>query len=335
MIKFNHSEGQCANFYVDKLSGPKKSSAGAQTSGSLSQRNPVPTAEVHVIQTNVGSDPVIAPVTIANKVISFEVDTGSGVSVMAVEQFKSLFEDKSLDESNVMLNSVAGPVPVDGQSFVPISFLGQSHDLRLIICSNQLDIPLLGREWLDILNPSWRQVLFPVTESVSVDHIIDSALPSVEELVSQFPAAFSKNSNSCIKDFEAPLVLKQDARPIKHGAYSIAFGALKPVEDILDSWVQSGKAVRVRHADWASPAVPVQKKDGSLRLCVDFKTTLNPQLRVDHYLLPRPDTIFAHLCNGFVFTGLDLKDAYTQLRLHSRVSRILYCKYPQRVLQVI
>jgi len=272
---------------------------------------------VHCIRSTATSDPVIASVPVLNKVIQFEIDTGSGVSVINEKQFKSLFQDSEVLESNVLLNSVSGPVPVTGEVIVSVSVLGQTHSLRLILCTDTtLNLPLLGREWLDTLNPQWRQSLFPFgSDRKNVSHLASPAIPSVEELGKQFPAIFQTNSDSCIRNFTASLVLKADARPIKHGPYSIAFGALKPVEAILNDWEQSGKAIRVRHADWASPAVPVLKKDGTIRLCVDFKTTLNPNLRVDYYPLPRPDTIFAHLCNGVFFTSLDLKDAYTQLKL--------------------
>ena len=84
---------------------------------------------------------------------------------------------------------------------------------------------------------------------------------------------------------------------------------------ILSDWESCDKAVRVRHAEWASPGVPMPKKDGSIRYCVDFKTTLNPQLRTDHYPLPRPDNVFAQISKGVYFTSLDLKDAYMQLKL--------------------
>jgi len=95
----------------------------------------------------------------------------------------------------------------------------------------------------------------------------------------------------------------------------VAFGLLDKVSVHLDNLVKLGKAVRVRQSEWASPGVVVQKKDGSIRYCADFKRTLNPQLRVDYYPLPRPDTVFANLSNGAVFTSLDLSDAYTQLEL--------------------
>ena len=83
----------------------------------------------------------------------------------------------------------------------------------------------------------------------------------------------------------------------------------------IDDLVAKGKIEKVEFSKWASPCLPVRKKDGSYRLCIDVKRTLNPNLEISVHPLPRLDDIFATLNGGKVFVVLDLVDAYTQLKL--------------------
>ena len=57
------------------------------------------------------------------------------------------------------------------------------------------------------------------------------------------------------------------------------------------------------------------KKDESVRLCGDYKTTVNRDLDVDQYPLPKPDDLFATLAGGQHFSKIDLTSAYQQLQL--------------------
>ena len=72
----------------------------------------------------------------------------------------------------------------------------------------------------------------------------------------------------------------------------------------------------MQYADWAAPIVPVLKKDGeSVRICGDFKQTVNKVASLDHYPLPRVEDLLAKLSGGKKFSVLDLSQAYQQLEL--------------------
>ena len=71
----------------------------------------------------------------------------------------------------------------------------------------------------------------------------------------------------------------------------------------------------VDFSEWAAPIVPVVKRDGSIRVCGDYKVTINQELQVDMYPLPLVDDLFASLAGGQTFTKLDLAHAYQQLQL--------------------
>ena len=73
----------------------------------------------------------------------------------------------------------------------------------------------------------------------------------------------------------------------------------------------------MEYADWAAPVVAVLKSDRkSVRLCGDFRMTVNPVAKLHRHPIPRVEDLFATLQRGKKFTKLDLSQAYQQLPLH-------------------
>jgi hypothetical protein len=60
----------------------------------------------------------------------------------------------------------------------------------------------------------------------------------------------------------------------------------------MNKLVVTGLISKIEMSDWASPIVPVLKKDGPVRICGDFKVTANQVLQVDQFPFPRIDDIF-------------------------------------------
>lgn len=69
--------------------------------------------------------------------------------------------------------------------------------------------------------------------------------------------------------------------------------------------------------------VPVVKKNGKVRLYGDFKVTLDPQLMVDQYPLPRIEDILSSLSEGEKFTKLDLRQAYLHMKMSEESRKYL------------
>ena len=78
--------------------------------------------------------------------------------------------------------------------------------------------------------------------------------------------------------------------------------------------VKEGVLEPVKYSDWGTPIVPVVKSNGSIRICGDFKVTLNPQIMVDKYPIPKIEEMLANM-NGEKFTKIDLANAYLQMEI--------------------
>jgi len=77
--------------------------------------------------------------------------------------------------------------------------------------------------------------------------------------------------------------------------------------------VADGELEAVDRSEWVAPVVVVTKKDGGIRICADFKMTINPHLHMQTFLLPTADEIYSTLANGESFSKLDLARAYKQM----------------------
>ena len=87
------------------------------------------------------------------------------------------------------------------------------------------------------------------------------------------------------------------------------------MEEELDRLQKQGIIKPVDFSDWAAPIVPVLKKDGSLRICGDYKLTVNKAAKLETYPLPRIEDLLTSPAGGKTFTTLDLAHAYQQVEL--------------------
>ena len=113
-----------------------------------------------------------------------------------------------------------------------------------------------------------------------------------------------------IKSLRAKLNLKSDARPKFHKARSLPFALKDVVEKEIGRLEAAGILKPVSHSDWASPLVIVPKPDGRIRICGDYKNTVNPVIEDEIFPIPTPDELFAAMEGGQKFSKIDLSRAY-------------------------
>lgn len=119
-----------------------------------------------------------------------------------------------------------------------------------------------------------------------------------------------------IEGLQARLVMKPDTTPIFLKSRPVPFKLMSLLEVELDKLVQLKILTKVDGAEWATPIVPVLKTDGSIRICGDYKSTINSKLVVDEHPLPTTDELFVKLAGGTKYSKIDLRQAYLQLEVH-------------------
>ena len=105
----------------------------------------------------------------------------------------------------------------------------------------------------------------------------------------------------------------EDERPFKQRYRRIPPHMFEEVADHLRQLEANG-VIRPSKSPFSSPVVCVRKKDGRLRLCVDYRL-LNSRTKKDNYCLPRVEEILDSLNGAQFFTRLDLKSGYHQIEI--------------------
>ncbi|EYB93770.1 hypothetical protein Y032_0179g741 [Ancylostoma ceylanicum] len=103
------------------------------------------------------------------------------------------------------------------------------------------------------------------------------------------------------------------AQPIRQKARPVPLGTRIELRKILEDLVKRD-IIEPSQSNWSSPIVLVRKKDGTLRLCVDYRK-LNKVSHIDGYPLPTIDTILQNLSGKRYFSTLDLASGYWQIKL--------------------
>ena len=101
--------------------------------------------------------------------------------------------------------------------------------------------------------------------------------------------------------------------PISKAPYRMAPMELAELKKQLQEYLDKG-FIRPSVSPWGAPVLLVKKKDGSRRMCIDYRE-LNKVTIKNRYPLPRIDDLFDQLTGAKVFLKLDLRSGYHQLKV--------------------
>ncbi|GJR85425.1 putative reverse transcriptase domain-containing protein [Tanacetum coccineum] len=115
------------------------------------------------------------------------------------------------------------------------------------------------------------------------------------------------------RQVEFKIELVPGAAPVARAPYRLAPSELKELADQLQELSEKG-FIRPSSSPWGAPVLFVKKKDGSFRMCIDYRE-LNKLTVKNRYPLPRIDDLFDQLQGSSVYSKIDLRSGYHQLRI--------------------
>ncbi|XP_070025343.1 uncharacterized protein [Nicotiana sylvestris] len=140
------------------------------------------------------------------------------------------------------------------------------------------------------------------------------SVPVVNEFLEVFPDKLLGIPPDREIDFEIDVL--PDTQPISIPPYRMAPAELRELKEQLKDLLEKG-FIRLSVSSWGAPVLFVRKKDGSLRMCIDYRQ-LNKVAIKNKYPLPRIDDLFDQLQGARFFSKIDLRSGYHQLKIREQ-----------------
>ena len=135
-------------------------------------------------------------------------------------------------------------------------------------------------------------------------------------LLQEFPEVMSSQIRLGLPPKGRPehsIELLPDAKPAHTPAYRLSPKENDELKRQIEELLNAG-LIRPSSSPWGAPVLFAKKKDDGLRMCIDYRA-LNRRSAKDRYPLPRIDDLMARLSGATIFSKMDLRSGYHQIRI--------------------
>ena len=239
-----------------------------------------------------------------------EFNTSASVSIVSEEIWHGKLHSPALRRCKMELKAYSGHrLYIMGEADVNVQVNGQQKRLSFVVARDG-GPPIFGRNWLMEITMAWKVLENKFTcRAQGCDNSIVALLASKNNGVSldgllRTYTGICQESLGKMSGIVAKIHMKQGARPEIFKPRPVPYALKDRIEQDLDRLTALGVIEQIPYSEWAAPIVPVIKANGTVRICGEFKVTINPWLDVEQYPLPRPKELFASLRGGKKFTTL-------------------------------
>lgn len=260
-------------------------------------------------------------ISIDNKNIKFLCDSGSAISAVNHETYLKYFSSYRLLKDSTLLRGYDGSIfEPQGFFLAYVTFNGKTKENRFYVVRNG-GTNILGRDWMANF-----QVKIDFINNISVNQ-------EINKIISKYSELFS-NKLGKYKHSKVNLELNENVSPVfcKYRTVPLAFR--ESVDKELKKLEEEGVITQIEHSDWTTPIVAVIKNDKTIRMCGDYKISVNKHLKPINYPLPRIDEVFAKLNKAQYFSKIDLRSAYNQIEVTEDTAKLLALTTPRGIFKV-
>ena len=191
-----------------------------------------------------------------------ELDTGSALTILPASMFHAHFDLPQQPTSTMLRPSAGDCLRPMGAFRAHVGYNGQEFEADVYVVNS--DGPaLFGRDWPQNIVFVWRSS-HNIKANATFAPLSDGTRQRLDALRSRYAAVFGSDH---LQPSHGHLTLKDDAQRKFLKARPLPYALRDRVGLELDRLEQDGILTKVSHSDWATPVVPVPKKDGSVRIC--------------------------------------------------------------------
>ncbi|GJW00779.1 putative reverse transcriptase domain-containing protein [Tanacetum coccineum] len=281
---------------------------------------------VHDAEYNQGPNVVIGTFLLNNRYVTILFDSGADKSFVDV-RLSHLLDIKPAKLNTSYEVELAGGKVVCTNAVLKgctLNLLDHLFDIDLMpIELGTFDV-IIGMDWLlerdAVILCGKKEVHMPYKSKTLVVKGDSEKEPSKKQLqdvpvIRNFPEVFPDDFPGLPppRQVEFRIELVPGAAPVARAPYRLAPSELKELSDQLKELLEKG-FIRPSSSPWGAPVLFVKKKDGSFRMCIDYRE-LNKLTVKNRYPLPRIDDLFDQLQGSSVYSKIDLRSGYHQLRI--------------------
>jgi hypothetical protein len=151
--------------------------------------------------------------------------------------------------------------------------------------------------------------------------VYEAIIPEIQDIpvVCEFPDVFPEDLPGLPpeRDVEFVIELKPGTAPVSRRSYRMPPNELAELKKQLQDLLEKG-FIRPSSSPWGYPAIFVKKKDQTLWMCMDYRP-LNEVTIKNKYPLPQIYILFDQLTGARVFSKIDLRSGYHQIRIRPQI----------------
>ena len=151
-------------------------------------------------------------------------------------------------------------------------------------------IALFGWEWFSEIQVDLQNVY-------SVNKVARPRFNELDNILKEYDALLKEELGN-VKSVVAKLKIKDEVKAKFFKPRQVPFALKAGNEEEIKRLINLEVIEKIDHSEWTAPIVPVKKPNGKIRICGDYKVTINQYLENPQHPMPCPDELFSKLNGG-------------------------------------